>query len=146
MNAEPESLLNTPDATTAEINNNDVCLSGVDESLNNGVELNHESDQNHVSQTERQSFAVMNCNIGLWPNGKLPDNFVEYWVERGGQDCQHIDANFSKSVQDDGKQKKWFSRSLFSRTHSLNSEKIPRSWLCYSRATGRAFCFTCKLL
>lgn len=146
VNAEPESLLNTPDATTAEINNSDVCLSGVDESLNTEVELNHESDETHVSQTERQSFAVMNCDIGLWPNGKLPDNFVEYWVERGGHDCQHIDANFSKSIQDDGKQKRWFCRSLFSRTHSLNGEKIPRSWLCYSPATGRAFCFTCKLL
>ena len=56
-----------------------------------------------------------------------------------------MDANFSKSVQDDGKQKGWFSKSLFSRIHSLNGEKIILSWLCYSPATGRAFCFTCKL-
>ena len=50
MNAEPELLLNTPDATTAEINSSDVCLSGVDELLNTEVELNHESDETHVSQ------------------------------------------------------------------------------------------------
>ena len=36
--------------------------------------------------------------------------------------------------------------ALFSRTHCVNDEKIPRSWLCYSPAAGRAFCFTCKLL
>ena len=29
--------------------------------------------------------------------------------------------------------------------NSHNGEKIPRSWLCYSPSTGRAFCFTCKL-
>ena len=38
LNAEPESLINTPDTTTAEINNSDVCLSGVDELLNTEVE------------------------------------------------------------------------------------------------------------
>ena len=95
---------------------------------------------------DRQTLVAMNCDIGLWPNGKLPGSFVEYWVERGSQDCQHIGANFFKSVQDDGKQKRWFSRSVFSRTHSFNDEKILRSWLCYSPATGRSFCFTCKLL
>ena len=126
-----KSLLNTPDATTPEINNSDV-----EESLNAEVELNHEK------QPDRQTLVAMNCDIGLWPNGKLPGSFVEYWVERGSQDCQHIGANFFKSVQDDGKQKRWFSRSVFSRTHSFNDEKIPRSWLCYSPATGRSFCFT----
>ena len=56
-----------------------------------------------------------------------------------------MDANFSKSVQDNGKQKRWFSKSLSFRIDSLNGAKILRSWLCYSPMTGRAFCFTCKL-
>ena len=46
------------------------------------------------------------CNIELWPNGERPERLVEFWVECGSPDCQHMDANFSKSVQDDGKQKK----------------------------------------
>ena len=85
------------------------------------------------------------CDIGLRPNGKLPDSFVEFWVERGSPDCQHMDANFSKSVQDNGKQKRWFSKSLSSRIDSLNGAKILRSWLCYLPMTGHAFCFACKL-
>ena len=64
------------------------------------------------------------CDIGLWPNGKLPDSFVEFWVECGSLDCQHIDANFTKSGQNDGKQKRWFSAFLFSRVDSLTGEKI----------------------
>ena len=51
------------------------------------------------------------CNIGLWPNGKLPNSFVEFMGERGSPDCQRMDDNFSTSVQDDGKQKRWFSKS-----------------------------------
>ena len=72
-----ESLLNTPDATTPEINNGDVCPSGVEKSLNAEVELNNDK------QPDRQTLVAMNCDIGLWPNGKLPHSFVKYWVERG---------------------------------------------------------------
>ncbi len=44
MNVEPsESLLNTPDARPAEINNSDVCHSGVEDTLE--TELDHESDR-----------------------------------------------------------------------------------------------------
>ena len=44
---------------------------------------------------ERLESNVMNCDIGLWPNGKLSGSFVGHWVERGSHDCQHIDASFS---------------------------------------------------
>ena len=84
-------------------------------------------------------------DVGLWPNGKLPDSFVEFWAERGSPDCQHMDAGFSKSIEGHGKQKRWFSKCLFSRIDSLTGEKILRSWPCYLPATDRAFCFTCKL-
>ena len=41
----PESLLNTSDATPAEINNSDVCHSGVEDTLETEAELDHESDR-----------------------------------------------------------------------------------------------------
>ena len=114
MNVEPVKSLTNNDV---EVYNSDACSADVEESLNNEAELG----------SDKQAMVVKNCDIELWPNGKLPDSFVHYWLERGVQDCQHIDSNFRKFVQDDGKQKRWFSRSLFSRTHSLNGEKISRS-------------------
>ena len=136
-----ESLLNTPDATTPQINNSDVSLSGVEESLNAKVELNHEK------QPDRQTLVAMNCDIGLWPNGKLPDSFVEYWVERGSQDyiASILVQIFSSLFKMTANRRGGFP-DLYFLVHSLNNEKIPRSWLCYSPATGRSFCFTCKLL
>ncbi|XP_047132697.1 zinc finger MYM-type protein 1-like [Hydra vulgaris] len=48
-------------------------------------------------------------------------------------------------MQIDGKQKRYCSQNLFYRVHSRNGEKVPRSWLCYSPATSRIYCFVCKL-
>ena len=46
VNMEPsELLLNTSDATPAEINNSDVCYSGVEDTLETEAELDHESDR-----------------------------------------------------------------------------------------------------
>ena len=98
MNVEPsESLLNTPDATPAEINNSDVCPSGVEDTLETEAELGRESDRYPdilPKDTLRKDilpnghFAERTfCRRSFGCYEFLPDRFVEYWVERGGQDC-----------------------------------------------------------
>ncbi|XP_013777143.1 zinc finger MYM-type protein 1-like [Limulus polyphemus] len=54
-----------------------------------------------------------------------------------------MNASIVKSIEYDGKQKRYFSKSMFYRSIT-NGEKI-RSWLCYSPNTDKAFCFNCKL-
>ena len=98
VNVEPsESLLNTPDATPAEINNSDVCPSGVEDTLETEAELDRESDRYPdilPKDTLRKDilpnghFAERTfCRRSFGCYEFLPDSFVEYWVERGGQDC-----------------------------------------------------------
>jgi len=60
-------------------------------------------------------------------------------------DCQHKDADFSASRRSYKEQQRFFNRQMFRRTHPSTKEVFERSWLCYSPATGKAFCFYCRL-
>ncbi|XP_004212877.3 zinc finger MYM-type protein 1-like [Hydra vulgaris] len=84
-------------------------------------------------------------DIGQWSEVEINDTFCNFWVTRGSECCQHSNADFTSSMQIDGKQMRYCSQNLFYRVHSRNGEKVPRSWLCYSPATSRIYCFVCKL-
>ncbi|XP_065642154.1 uncharacterized protein LOC136073837 [Hydra vulgaris] len=94
------------------------------------------------SEGDDNSFST---DIGQWSEVEINDTFCNFWVTRGSECCQHSNADFTSSMQIDGKQKRYCSQNLFYRVHSRNGEKVPRSWLCYSPATSRIYCFVCKL-
>ncbi|XP_047123009.1 zinc finger MYM-type protein 1-like [Hydra vulgaris] len=94
------------------------------------------------SKGDDNSFST---DIGQWSEVEINDTFCNFWVTRGSECCQHSNADFTSSMQIDGKQKRYCSQNLFYRVHSHNGEKVPRSWLCYSPATSCIYCFVCKL-
>ena len=63
MNVESVKSLTNNDV---EVYNSDACSADVEELLNNEAELG----------SDKQAMVVKNCDIGLWPNGKLPNSFV----------------------------------------------------------------------
>ena len=69
-----------------------------------------------------------------------------YFIMRGSVECQYIDDDFTKSKQVYKDQYRFCTTSLFTRVHTLTSEKSNRTWLCYSPTTGHIYCFVCKLL
>ena len=74
-----------------------------------------------ASSGEQGRAETYPTDIGQWSD-KLTESFREYWVKKGGSTCQNIGANFSQSLQQDGKQKHYFSSTLFFHTHSGNGE------------------------
>ena len=38
------------------------------------------------------------------------------------------------------------TKKLFTRTHTLSGQDINLNWLCYSKTTGKIYCFSCKLM
>lgn len=69
---------------------------------------------------------------------------ITYWCRKESGDCLNETASIINSIQIDGKQMRYFCKSMF--YCSLpKGEKKKRNWLCYSPSTGKAFCFQCKL-
>ena len=62
--------------------------------------------------------------------GKVPK--ITHWLQL--QNLKEIDRT------------RHCTKLLFTRTHSLSGEKLDVSWLCYSKTTGRIYCFVCKLM
>lgn len=117
----------------------------------NDVILNHNAEAyNEDKVTDSELYKSFNTDdtiandLGLWPE-KITEDILTFWMKVGSESCSNMDASFEKSIQYDGKQKRYFSKSLFYRSFS-NGEKKTRSWLCYSPTTGKVFCFNCKLL
>ena len=68
-----------------------------------------------------------------------------YWCRKGSGACLNDTASIVNAIQIDGKQKRYFWKSMF--YSSLpNGENKKRNWLGYSPSTSKAFCFQSKLL
>lgn len=119
-----------------------------------------EESKPEILQRDEQVHDVMECDqqqeddpplgdlysndLGLWPVDSVSESLRDFFSTKGSAECQHVDSDFSNSEQADGHWKRFFNRSYFERHHS-NGEKVHRSWLCYSPATSRVYCFPCKL-
>lgn len=82
-------------------------------------------------------------DIGLWPY-PATDTMREYWVRKGNvvhktQEIMRADG-FGKSTN----RNRQCTADMFLRK-SGNGETLERKWLCYSKSTGRIYCFECKL-
>lgn len=88
-------------------------------------------------------------DIGLWPDD-LTREHIDSWAQKGSKDLQNCDATLleQKSIKQSVSGHKWFRKcktSMFER-HNRNGEVVKRSWLCFSPAMGRVYCFVCKLM
>ena len=100
--------------------------------------------ENTVTTTNEQIISSSyETDLGLWQN--ISADMQSYFITRGNVECQHIsDFTYSKQFYKD--QYRYCTNSLFTRVHTLTSEKSNRTWLCYSPTTGNVYCFICKLL
>ena len=74
----------------------------------------------------------------------LTEKMHDYWCRKGSNGCLNEIASIHNSIQVDGKQKRFFRKSMF--YCSLpNGEKKKRNWFSYSPSTGKAYYFLCKL-
>ena len=115
-------------------------------------------DQNDVSdpktdssslskQVNRESYTTTQLNdIGLWPE-KLTKEFVDYLAVKGAEDLQYSDAKtleVKSATQTCKKDTHNISRkctpAMFERKNR-NGEVVKHSWLCFSPANGRIYCF-----
>ena len=84
-------------------------------------------------------------DIGLWPE-KIDEGLRCYWLEKGSADCRHSHENFENSAVTYKDRVRHCTKSLFTRKHTLTGETIDLTWLCYSKSSGKVYCFICKLL
>ena len=83
-------------------------------------------------------------DLGLWPETVDATN-QDFWISKGSETCQNIDADFSLSQQTYKQQTRFCTKSLFVHQHKLTKETTKRSWLCYSPSKASLFCFSCKV-
>ena len=114
-----------------------------------------ENDQN-VENTDTASKQVLLesltdaqvDDISLWPE-HMTKELIDYWAVKGAEDLHHSDIkslNAKSAIQkgaNSGIRK--CTPALFTR-RNRNGEDVIRSWLCFSPANGRVYCFFCKLM
>lgn len=84
-------------------------------------------------------------DVGLWPK-KLSEQVRSYWLGKGSSEYQNCHSDFKESAIREQDRIRHCTRTLFTSSHSLSGEEIDLKWLCYSKATGKVYCFVCKLM
>jgi hypothetical protein len=83
-------------------------------------------------------------DIGLWPD-LATDEMREYWTKLGSASVRKPPAQLrGDGIKASMKDGRGCTTQMFHRK-CANGEQIERRWLCYSEATGRLYCFECKL-
>ena len=114
-----------------------------------------ENDQN-VETTDTASKQVLPeshtntqvDDISLWSE-HMTKEFIDYWAVKGAEDLHHNDVKSldAKSAIQKGANNviRKCTPATFER-RNRNGEVVIRSWLCFSPANGRVYCFFCKLM
>ncbi|XP_042230518.1 uncharacterized protein LOC121871963 [Homarus americanus] len=78
----------------------------------------------------------------------MTKQFIDYWAANGSESL-HSDAKFLDAKSAVQKEANNVSRkctpAMFEQ-RNRNGEVVKRSWLCFSPANGRVYCFFCKLM
>ena len=113
------------------------------------TDMNQQLPTNSCASNDVQPEAVVlhefENDLGLWPK-KLDESMRSFWIERGSSDCRHNDGDFKESSVKEADRTRHCTKLLFTRKHALSGEEIDVTWLCYSKNTGRVYCFVCKLM
>jgi hypothetical protein len=94
------------------------------------------------TSTEDSASKNKQNDVGLW--GHLGKDDILYWIEKGPSECQNSNGSSEKSKKLFANQGRYSTKSLFYPKRA-NGEKYCKEWLLYSSATGRVYCFVCKL-
>lgn len=98
---------------------------------------------------EGENTSGYSYDIGLWPEDM--SKFIDYWAKTGNEMLKNCNEElFRKNISsdDDSEHSLGIRRcttSMFNRK-TRNGEIINRSWLCFSPAKRRVYCFVCKLM
>lgn len=108
----------------------------------------HQEDETKAEESE-QGLSPEN-DIGVWPHWPehSSKDFLEYWIKKDKKSLQNCDAKLlalKSWVQKDGNRYRKCQPSMFER-HLKNGEIVNRSWLCFSPAKGKVYCYVCKLM
>ena len=101
---------------------------------------------------EHDSMLGFGNDIGLWPELASTD-MITFWAEKGPTSLlQNCDQDILRKYSISQKQEKPDGSTFFRKcTQNLflrkttNSETCQRNWLCFSKHTGKVYCFICKL-
>ena len=101
---------------------------------------NSPSENDHQPELLRNNTDTsLTSDLGMWPSS-------EYWISKGGKECQHKDTNFASSQRYYNENvRRLCTPSLFIHTNLSTGECNERTWLCYSPTKGCLYCFPCKV-
>ena len=137
-----------PETPYNDVVTNPVNVADEDETLVENGSDDH-GDDFAATETDKE-HEMIDCelysnDIGLWPE-HIDEGMRCYWLKNGSADCRNYDGPFDKSAITSKDRVRHCRKSLFTRRHTLTGEVIDLTWLCYSEATGKVFCFICRLL
>ncbi|XP_065662885.1 uncharacterized protein LOC136085499 [Hydra vulgaris] len=102
------------------------------------IDLEQELPECHGSQVNIQAD-----DISRWPE-KITAEFINYWAGRGHMDLNHSDVkslNDKSAIQKAANSVSRKCASTMFQQLNRNREVVKRSWLCFSPANGRVYCF-----
>lgn len=106
--------------------------------------------QDFTCSTNETTSPNFKNDIGLWETS-ISSDVVEFWIKRGSDDLQNAEKSLLEKYStpqirpDRPADKRKCPINIFSRVMK-NGELVLRKWLCFSPATGKVYCFVCKLM
>lgn len=99
-----------------------------------------EKEEAENASTDFMSTSEIVDDPALW---EINDATREYIIKNGiQQDIYNLDLSKSKRL--DGDRNRYLSHSLF-KTKLVNGQEVNRSYLMYSKSSGKLFCVPCQL-
>lgn len=87
---------------------------------------------------------IPSCDPGKWNIYTRDERFISYWCEKGPEQCQNWNSDFSATKREYLKQNRYLTIAMFD-YEKPNNEIGKREWLLYSPSTYKVYCFYCCL-
>lgn len=97
-----------------------------------------------VSEIITEVTEIPSCDPGKWNIDSKDERFLSYWCEKGPEQCQNWDSDFSATKREYSKQSRYLTKAMFE-YEKPNKEIGKREWLLYSPCTHKVYCFYCCL-
>ncbi|KAK6186835.1 hypothetical protein SNE40_006103 [Patella caerulea] len=136
-----ESVIRSPQSNDPDTDTSENSDGKGDDGQTTGTSENSDGNEDD-GQTERE----VEGDIGNWPS-VISEAMINHWVSSDRSELQCCDGPFDHSLRpgtEGDRKERSCSKSIFSRKLQ-NGEIVKRTWLSYSRATGKVYCLVCKL-